>query len=95
MIKVIARSVSKEDELEKVLELGKELVAATVKEDGCIKYEIFQDVENPRALIVVEEWESMEALNNHMASDHFKRILPEMNKSMSQEFELNICKKAF
>lgn len=93
MIKVIAKNFVKENEVEKVLDLAKELVAATLKEDGCIDYEMYQDIKNPNNLFMVENWETLEALNQHMASEHFKRIVPQMHEYMSKEGELNVCKK--
>lgn len=93
MIKVIAKNFAKEAKIENVLELAKELVETTVKEDGCIKYEMYQDEKNPSILIMIEEWETMEDLNNHMSSEHFKKIVPKMNEYMDQKPELNICKK--
>jgi quinol monooxygenase YgiN len=93
MIKVIAKSFTKENQIEKVLELAKELVEATVQEQGCISYEMYQDEKDPKILIMVEEWETIEALNNHMASEHFIRIVPQMNEYRDQKSELNICKR--
>ena len=95
MIKVIAKNFAKETELEKVLALSKELVEATVKEEGCINYEMYQDQKDPTILIMIEEWETVEALNNHSASEHFKRIVPQMHEYMTQKPEINACKKLF
>jgi len=93
MIKVMAKFFAKEDKIENILELAKILVEETVKEDGCINYEMYQDVKDPSTLIMIEEWETIEALNNHMASEHFKKIVPQMSEFMDQKSELNICKK--
>lgn len=93
MIKVIAKNYAKEAKIEKVLELAKELVEKTVNEDGCIMYEMYQDEKNPCVLIMIEEWETIEALNNHMFSEHLKKIVPQMNECMNQKPEINICKK--
>jgi quinol monooxygenase YgiN len=95
MIKVIAKSFTKENQIEKVLELAKELVEATVQEQGCISYEMYQDEKDPKILIMVEEWETIEALNKHMASEHFIKIVPQMNEYRDQKSELNICKRVF
>lgn len=93
MIKVIAKNFAKEDKIEKILNLARDLVEKTVKEDGCIKYEMYQDEKNPSTLIMIEEWETIEDLKAHMSSDHFKEIVPQMNECMDQKAELNICKK--
>ncbi|MCB2290153.1 antibiotic biosynthesis monooxygenase [Clostridium sp. CS001] len=93
MIKVIAKNFAKEDKIERVLELAKILVETTVKEEGCISYEMYQDEKNSSILIMIEEWETIEAMNNHMSSEHFKKIVPQMSECMNQKPELNICKK--
>ncbi len=93
MIKVVAKNFIKKDKIEEVLEHIKELVAITVKEEGCIKYEIYQDEKDKSILTMIEEWESKEALNNHMASEHFKRIVPIIGAFAEKAGEINLYKK--
>lgn len=95
MIKVVAKSRAKADELDKYLELSREMVEKTVKEEGCIKYELFQDMQDSKVMLIIEEWESEEALNKHMASEHFKRIIPQLKELREKASEMNICKKLF
>lgn len=95
MIKVVAKSFAKADKIDKILELSKEMVEKTVKEEGCIKYEIFRDVKDSKVMIIIEEWESDEALNKHMASEHFKRIVPQLNELREKASEVNILKKLY
>ncbi|HNR03246.1 MAG TPA: putative quinol monooxygenase [Bacillota bacterium] len=95
MIKVVAKSFAKPDKLDKILKLSAEMVEKTVKEEGCIKYELFQDIKAPEVLVIVEEWESEEALSRHMASEHFRRIVPQLNELREKASEVNILKKLF
>lgn len=95
MIKVVAKSYAKGENIEKILELTKEMVENTVKEEGCIKYEFFQDIKDPKVMMIIEEWESEEVLNLHMASEHFKRIIPQLNELREKPSEVSICKKVF
>ncbi len=95
MIKVVAKSFAKPDKLDKILELSAEMVEKTVKEEGCIKYELFQDIKAPEVLVIIEEWESEEALSRHMASEHFRRIVPQLNELREKASEVNILKKFF
>ena len=95
MIKVVARSSAKGDKLDRILELSKEMVEKTVKEEGCIRYELFQDMKDPNVMIFIEEWESEEALKRHMASEHFTNIIPQLNELREKASEVNICKKLF
>lgn len=93
MIKVVAKNFAKENKIDKILELAKELVEKTVKEVGCIKYEMYQNTKEPTELIMLEEWEIEEDLNNHMSSEHFKRIIPQMAEYLRKKAEINIYKK--
>ena len=50
----------KESELRKVLE---SFVAPTRLEEGCIRYDLFVDLDHPNKFTFIEEWASREALN--------------------------------
>lgn len=89
----MAKNFAKENEIDKILELAKELVENTVKEVGCIKYEMYQNTKEPTELIMLEEWETEEDLTNHMSSEHFKRIVPQMAEYLRKKGEINIYKK--
>jgi len=90
MIKVVAKNFVQEGKLETVLALYKELVEETRKEEGCIKYELYQDLKDINTIAMIEEWESREALDRHLNSEHFTRIVPKVKKFMVKETELNI-----
>lgn len=42
----------------------------TRAEAGCLRYDLFQDLSNPRMFTFVEEWESAEHLAAHSQSAH-------------------------
>ena len=52
----------KEDELRRDLA---EVVELSRKEDGNIRYDLFEDRDEPGCFVFVEEWESMEARSKH------------------------------
>lgn len=89
MIKVVAKGTYSDDKVEEVIELYGELVAETRKEDGCISYCLFRDIQDRSILTVIEEWESQEALDAHMKTEHFTRIVPIVSKSRTDS-QLNI-----
>lgn len=93
MIKVVAKNYIKEEKVDEVLEIIKELIEETRKEEGCIKYELFQDVKNKGVITFIEEWENMEALQKHMESEHFKRIVPKVQSYTEKEMEINLYTK--
>jgi quinol monooxygenase YgiN len=93
MIKVVAKNNIQEGKLEEILDLYKELVEKTVIEPGCIKYELYQDINNPRILTMIEEWESIEALDAHEKTEHFVRIFPLLKDLVTDESDFRIYKK--
>ena len=93
MVKVIAKFSVKADGVDAFLGLAKELVEKTVKETGNISYEMFQDAKNPGKLFMVEEWQSQEVLDKHLASAHFTTLVPQMGKYADSAAIINVCKK--
>lgn len=53
------------------------LLAPTRAEPGCVRYELFQNVEAPGDFIVDEEWRDEAAHALHMRSEHVARMLAE------------------
>ena len=95
MVKVIAKFFVKEDKVEEFLKLASVLVEESRKEEGCVSYNLLQDVSNPQTLIMVEEWESAKILKTHIASAHFTSIIPEMSLLQFQKEEITVCKNVF
>ncbi len=68
----------------KVEELFRSVIDTTVKEEGCIFYQLNRDIQNPRCFIFTEEWESKEMLDKHLAAPHITKLfaaLPEYIES--------------
>jgi len=84
MIKIIAEFFVKTESVDEAERLAKELVAETVKEAGCIAYNLFADNADNTHIVIIEEWESQEALDIHSASAHFSRLVPAI---------ANLCEK--
>lgn len=69
---LVARIKAKEDHIDTVKAGLQGIVPPTLKEKGCIKYELHQDQKDSSVFIFVEEWASEEDLNNHSVADHIK-----------------------
>jgi quinol monooxygenase YgiN len=95
MIKVVAKSEIKEDQIEAYQRFAKELIHETRKEQGCISYELFQDLERPNVCTFIEAWEDQEALGRHMKSAHFERIVPQMAQLKEKQSEVNVYQLVF
>lgn len=67
---IVARIEANSDKIELVkVELLK-LVEPTLKEVGCIQYDLHQDNENPAVFLFYENWESRELWHEHMNNTH-------------------------
>ncbi|WOO37997.1 putative quinol monooxygenase [Anaerocolumna sp. AGMB13020] len=94
MIKVIVPSIIKENHLSDALQLYELLVKETVKEQGCISYELFQALDDPNSLTLIEEWEDEQALHRHTKTPHFINLVGKLAE-YEQELPIHICKKLF
>lgn len=56
---------------DRLAELVQPCLEATRKEAGNISYDLLADITDDTALVFVERWESMEALDNHFTEPHF------------------------
>lgn len=47
------------------------LIAASLQEAGCLRYQLHQSLDAPHGWMLHEEWVSEEALNAHQQTPHF------------------------
>ncbi len=69
---VVATIKVKTGHLEQVKSEAQQLINLTRIEPGCIEYVLHQDNQDPFVLVFVERWESKDALESHIASEHFQ-----------------------
>ena len=85
MVRVIAVNYIKDEHIEAVKPLFREILEATNKEKGCIEYRLYEKEDEPGFYVFLEEWESMEDLRAHFATEHFKRIVPQLGSFKSKD----------
>ncbi len=72
---IVARVEANADKVELVKTELLKLVAPTLKEAGCIQYDLHQDNENPAVFLFYENWENRELWQQHMNSSHIAEYL--------------------
>lgn len=92
-IRVVAKCHVKPEKVQEFLGLCKKLVDKTVKEEGCIEYGLYQELQNPEILTMLEEWRDESSLDEHMKSSHFKEIFPLFSNCLEKETEVSVYKK--
>lgn len=71
----------------KVLELAKELVEQSLKEEGCIAYDIFESATRTNVLLFCETWKDSASLEVHGKTEHFVSIFPQIEKLTKVKLE--------
>jgi quinol monooxygenase YgiN len=80
-LQAIARYVVPEENREEVLELLRQVASASRQEPGNIAFDIFQSVDDPARIVLLERYASRDAFAAHRETDHFHdmvlaRIVP-------------------
>ena len=70
----------KKGEEKTLLDAAKPCIAATVKEKGCKRYELHQDLETPTKFVLFERWDSVADIEAHMGAAHTKKLLGTLAK---------------
>ncbi len=72
MIYVVATLMVKPEMRAELIEGAKACIAETLKEPGCIAYDLHESVTDPAKVVFVERWENAEALVPHRQTEHMK-----------------------
>lgn len=76
MIRVVAHILSKPEKIGELREMLLGFLEPTRREAGCIRYEVHVNNADPCEFMFIEEWESDEALDAHLASPHIQAAFP-------------------
>lgn len=63
-----------------MVEAATELVELSLHDKGCVAYDVFTSLTVDNHMMICETWRSREDLERHMASEHFRRIVPRMEE---------------
>ena len=95
MISVTAICHVKAECVDEFLAITKELVEKTNSLDkGCIKYDMWRNIDDPLHFVMLEQWESSSALDEHMKAEHFISLVPKLGNQTSKPIELTVLEKA-
>lgn len=85
MLKVIAEDFIQPEHLETVRPWYAELVEKTRQEPACIAYDLFVDQRDPGHFIFIEQWPDQAALDAHCQTEHFRRLVPQINRHQARD----------
>ena len=65
---------------EETVATAKELVAASLKDAGCVAYDLFESATRPDVLMICETWSDAKALAAHEQASHFTTLVPRIHQ---------------
>lgn len=78
---------AKDGRLPEALAAAKELTAASLKQDGCVAYDVFESATRPGVLLICETWRDEAALAAHAASEPFVKQVAVLNGAGEMKIE--------
>ena len=75
MIIVRITMVARPEKRKEVRQTLLSMIEPTLREKGCLSYQVFQDIEDENIFSLVKEWKTREDLDRHMRSDRFGVLL--------------------
>lgn len=72
--------IEKSENRKPLIGLATELVELSLHDRGCISYDLYGSITNDDHLMIVETWQNKHDLDAHMASEHFKRLVPQLQE---------------
>ena len=81
---IVANITAKSDQIDLVKNELQKLITPTRVENGCVKYDLHQDNENPAHFLFFEIWESRELWQDHMNSQHLAACVSVIEDSLAE-----------
>lgn len=66
----------------------KKLLDATLAEEGCLSYEIYECAEEKGKYIIIDQWKDQDALNKHQHTPHYKYFMHIAPALLAGEIEI-------
>ncbi|MCT4564129.1 MAG: antibiotic biosynthesis monooxygenase [Maledivibacter sp.] len=85
MIKIVAKNKIKEGKREEFINAAKELIKKSQAEEGCISYELYEDIGDSHTLTFIESWKDKESIDKHNSSAHFTAIVPILGQFIEEK----------
>ena len=87
MIRLNCFYQAKDGRYAEALAAAKALTAASLKQDGCVAYDVFESATRPGIFLICETWRDEAALNAHAASEPFIKQVAVLNDAGEMKVE--------
>lgn len=70
-----------------LMAIAKELVEKSLNDKGCVAYDFFESATAENRMMICETWQTREDLELHSASEHFRRLVPQLQELAAMTLE--------
>jgi quinol monooxygenase YgiN len=84
-VRVVARITAQPDKVDEVASILQGLVGQTLKEEGCISYQLLQNKVDPGDFVFVEEWMSDSAVDTHLTMPHVQEAFSKAKSLLARD----------
>lgn len=85
MIRIVGKNKIIEGKRNEFIKLAQELIEKSNKEEGCISYDLYEDLADYNTLTFIETWQDKQAVDVHVVSQHYKQIIPKLGKFVQEK----------
>lgn len=72
--------VANHSDRDSVIDIAQEMVTFSVKEKGCIAYDIYESITRKDVFMICETWDTPENYIAHKKTDHFLELVPKIEE---------------
>ncbi|WP_410013466.1 putative quinol monooxygenase [Sodalis sp. C49] len=94
-VHIVAVVEGKPGKAEAIKAVIKPCIEATRREEGCLKYQLHQDIVRPDHFIFVEQWASEEIVQKHSKSAHLKTMVDGLTDLIVTPLEVSLLKSIY
>ncbi len=87
-VHVVVKVVARADAVAGIRAIVLTLAEKSRAEAGCTSYEVIQDMTAPETFLLVEEWESLAALEAHNKTPHFHEAVGKSAPFLAKPLEV-------
>lgn len=93
-LKIVAIIKVKPECTQDILPVFQAVVTGSQEEEGCISYNLHQDVSDSTKFVMIEEWKSQDAIDIHNNTEHYKTFV-DASADMVESLDVTILKLVY
>ncbi len=93
MLNVIAKVTAQIEQTETVKTALKAVLEPVRKEEGCLSYDLHQDIKDKNIFFFYESWDTLHHLEEHRMTSHMVELGHQIKDLLEKHMEVNLMDK--